>query len=80
MACNIEAFEEPNRPSFLAERIRLSSINMNALGAVNAEIGKMPHSSFEDVPNWEAMLRTSDTRWLYILTAFNFGAVDGAIL
>jgi hypothetical protein len=74
----------PVEQGFLAEHICLSQIARSGLLAVSPSLGRMSYTSFEVQPNWNVQLlpvtgTTSSVR-LYIPTAYNFKAVDAAIL
>ena len=68
---------------FLAEHICLSQIASHGLLTVSPSLGRMSHTSFEVQPNWSEQLsstHSAQTVRLYIPTAYNFKAVDAAIL
>ena len=67
---------------FLAEHICLSQIATSGLQAVNPCLTRMSHTYFEARPNWSDQLNSTQmvTVRLYIPTAYNFKAVDAAIL
>jgi hypothetical protein len=65
---------------FLAEHICLSRIISNGLLAVNKNLTRMSHSSFQEAPSWDQQFSSTHTVRLYIPTIFNFRAVDAVIL
>lgn len=76
----VERSPNPIVKGYLAEHICLCSILQNGLSAVSSTLTRLDNSSFEAQPNWNNLVSTDKTRCLYILTAFNFRAVDGVIL
>jgi hypothetical protein len=65
---------------FLAEHICLSQIMSSGLCVVSSVLGRMEHTTFEDIPNWDNQLSSGHTIRLYIPTVYNFRAVDAVIL
>lgn len=66
--------------AFLAEHICLSQIVSSGLLVVSRNLGRMSYTTFIDKPNWRDQLASDHTVRLYIPIAYNFRAVDAAIL
>ena len=78
-----EAVEWSNNPiiqGFLAEQICLSHIATHSLQAVHPKLDQMSWEIFQDKPDFGRFLSTGQTTRLYVLMAYNFMSVDGAIL
>jgi hypothetical protein len=65
---------------YLAENICLSTIAANGLLAVDPQLGRMSHASFQEKPVWDAQLQSKFELCLYTPTSRSFRAVDGVIL
>jgi hypothetical protein len=77
----VERFSSnPVAQGFLAEQILLTQIAQNGLTKVDKRLTTMPHAVFDAQPSWLNIISSDLTHCLYIPTAFNFPAVDGAIL
>jgi hypothetical protein len=72
--------DNPVVQGYLAEHICLSSIVANGLSAVNTQLRRMSHASFQGRPNWDALLKSDYELCLYTPRPYNFKAVDGVIL
>jgi hypothetical protein len=64
----------------LAEKICLDAIAQFGLKAVDGDLTSMATATFDDVPDWTDLLNSTHTCRLFLPTAYNYRAIDGAIL
>ena len=83
----VKASDNPVVRGFLAEQICLKHISTNGLTAVDMSLGRMNHRFFSIKPSFDDQLsgtpahaKHEQSKFLYIPSAWNFTAVDGAIL